>query len=236
MTRRCHPFPWITFPKSTELAELERVRALRPSRSLDFHVASLRAQTGDFEGGKALLESLQVGEADDDVLYQLGVLHGLHQRVDEALEYMRRTLEHNPENAHALNYIGYTLAERGERLDEAEAMIRRALEQRPNDGFITDSLGWVYYMRGRPLLEGGDHAQGLEYLEKARDQLSLAAELTGGDPVVSEHLGDVHHLLDDKQRALDFYREAVEFDFRVDEQPELLEKLEQLQNELGQRP
>jgi len=167
------------------------------------------------------------------VLYQLGVLHGMHQRVDEALEYMRRTLDENPENAHALNYIGYTWAERGENLDEAEAMIRRALEQRPNDGFITDSLGWVYYMRARPLLDAGERARGLEYLEKARDQLRLAAELTGGDPVVSEHLGDVHRLLDDKQRALEFYREAVELEYREEEQPDLLEKLERLQDELG---
>jgi len=219
--------------EAAALAELERVRELRPSRSLDFHVASLRARTGDFEGGKALLESLLTGEDDDEVLYQLGVLHGMHQRVDEALEYMRRTLDENPENAHALNYIGYTWAERGENLDEAEAMIRRALEQRPNDGFITDSLGWVYYMRARPLLDAGERARGLEYLEKARDQLRLAAELTGGDPVVSEHLGDVHRLLDDKQRALEFYREAVELEYREEEQPDLLEKLERLQDELG---
>jgi tetratricopeptide (TPR) repeat protein len=216
------------------LVEVEKIRELRPSRALDFHTAELRAKVGDFDGGVALLEErLAVSPDDDEVLYQLGALYGTHGKVDRALYYMRETLERNPGNAHALNYIGYTMAERGENLEEAESLILRALEQRPKDGYIADSLGWVYYMKAVPLMDTERRADGVVLLERARDQLLLAVELTGGDPVVSEHLGDVHLLLDQKKRALEFYEEAVELEHRENEQPNLLEKLERLRRELG---
>jgi tetratricopeptide (TPR) repeat protein len=215
------------------LVEVDRLRALRPERGLDFHAASLRARSGDLAGGVALLQKLLAENPDDDeVLYQLGVVYGLGKDADTALGYMQRSLDANPDNAHALNYIGYTWAERGERLDEAEALIQRALEISPNDGYIADSLGWVYYMRARPLMGTDRRADGVVYLEKARSQLDLAVELTGGDPVIAEHLGDVYRLLDQKERALQYYREAVEMDHREDEQPELLEKLDELRREL----
>jgi tetratricopeptide (TPR) repeat protein len=216
------------------LVEVEKIRELRPSRALDFHTAELRVKVGDFDGGVALLEErLTANPDDDEVLYQLGVLYGMHKQVDRALYYMRETLSRNPDNAHALNYTGYTLAERGENLEEAETLILRALEQRPRDGYITDSLGWVYYMKARLLMGTDRQGDGLALLELARDQLLLAVELTGGDPVVSEHLGDVHLLLDEKGRALEFYEEAVELEYRKDEQPDLFEKLERLRQELG---
>ena len=69
-------------------------------------------------------------------------------------------------------------------------------------------------------------------LERAEAALVRAAELTGGDSVVSEHLGDVLLLRGDK-RALGFYEEAVTLDVREDEQPNLYDKLESLRRDLG---
>jgi tetratricopeptide (TPR) repeat protein len=219
------------------LAEVERLRTLRPDRGLDFHAASLRARTGDFEGGLALLQSMLAESPDDEeVLYQIGVLYGTQKNVDEALRFMREVLARNPENAQALNYIGYTWAERGERLDEAERLIEQAVSLAPRDGYILDSLGWVYYMRARPLLEGGRRDEGLALLDRALEQLTLADELTGGDPVVSEHIGDVYLLLDQRQRALEHYEEAVDQGPRPEEQPDLLDKLERLRRALGVKP
>lgn len=218
------------------LVEVERLRVLRPSRALEFHTAELLTRTERFDEAVALLEKMRAENPDDDeVLYQLGVCYGTAKRVDEALEYMRLTLEKNPDNPHALNYIGYTWAERGENLDEAERMILRALDQRPDDGYIADSLGWVYYMRALPLMGTPEATTGLSFLHKARDELFHAAELTGGDPVISEHLGDVHMALDEHRRAYEFYQEAVRLEHRQDEQPELLEKLERLRKELGEK-
>jgi len=219
------------------LLEAEALRELRPERGLVFHVASLRARTGDFAGGVALLEeTLKENPQDDEVLYQLGTLYGIEQDVDRALDYMQQVLERNPNNAHALNYIGYTWAERGENLEEAERLIKHALEISPRDGYIADSLAWVYYMRARPLMESGNQSEGLEWLAEARRQLDLAVELTGGDPVVSEHLGDVYLLMDDHAQALEYYEEAVELKPREGEQPELMNKLERLRSESVGQP
>jgi tetratricopeptide (TPR) repeat protein len=210
------------------------LRSLRSERSLDFQAASLRARTGDFDGGVAMLQAmLAENSADVEVLYQLGVLYGINKDMDRSLFYMNRVLEYNPENAQALNYVGYTWVERGENLDQAEELIEQAVRLSPRDGYIADSLGWVYYMRARPLIDGARRSEGLELLEKAIVQLVLAMELTGGDPVVSEHLGDVYFLMDERQRALHYYEEADAMSPRLDEQPLLREKIESLREELG---
>jgi tetratricopeptide (TPR) repeat protein len=215
------------------LEEVERANAAKPSQALELYAATLRSKAGDFEGAVAHLEAMLSEEpGNDELLYNLGVVYGEADRHEESIEYMRRALEENPDNASALNYIGYTWAERGENLDEAESMIARAVELRPQDGYIADSLGWVYYMRARPLIEDGRRGEARGYIDRALEELERADELTGGDPVVSEHLGDTYLLLDEKQRALDKFEEALRLEPRFGEQPELLQKLESLRREL----
>jgi tetratricopeptide (TPR) repeat protein len=215
------------------LAEVEKANDAKPSHELALYAATLRSKAGDFDGAVDSLESLlDERPNDDELLYNLGVVYGEADRVDESIGYMRRALGQNPDNASALNYIGYTWAERGTNLDEAESMIARAIELRPEDGYIADSLGWVYYMRARPLVEEGQLTEAREYIERALEELERADDLTGGDPVVSEHIGDTYLLLDDKRRALDNFEEALRLEPRFGEQPALLEKLENLRREL----
>ena len=215
------------------LEEIERAVAAKPTRPRELYYATLRAKAGDFDGAVTYLEGLLLKDPDDDeLLFNLGVVFSEAKRTQEALEYMERAIEQNPNNASALNYVGYTWAERGDNLDQAEDYIVRALDLRPDDGFIIDSLGWVYYMRARPLFETGRNEEAKKYLDRALKELLRAQELTGGDPVVSEHLGDTYLLLDQKERALENYREAVDLTPREGEQPDLLEKLEALQREI----
>ena len=215
------------------LVEIESVIAVEPSRDLDLYKAALLAKAGDFDGAIEHLESMLSGESgDDEVFYNLGVIYGEARRIDEAVQYMQRALDENPDNASALNYVGYTWAEHGVNLDEAEVMILRAIEIRPDDGYIADSLGWVYYMRARPLVASGRSREAQAYIERALEELKRAEQLTGGDPVVSEHLGDIYLLLNQKELALERFEEALQMDPREGEQPHLLEKLESLQREL----
>jgi tetratricopeptide (TPR) repeat protein len=221
----------------TALTHVERARAVRPSRPLDLYAASLLGNLGRFDEALAFLEGLLAEAPDDDeLLYNLGVVHGEAHHYDDALRYMQLALEANPDNASALNYIGYTWAERGENLDQAEAYITRALELRPDDGYITDSLGWVYYMRAKPLVASqreSDRSTARELLKKALREFERAIELTGGDPVIAEHMGDVYLLLDEKSRALQHYEDAIDREPRDEEQPELRGKFERLRSELG---
>ena len=75
--------------------------------------------------------------------------------------------------------------------------------------------------------------EALGLLDRAQAQLMHAAELTGGDSVISEHLGDVDLLRGDKRGALVHYEEAVGLDVREEEQPNLYDKLERLRRDLG---
>ncbi len=219
----------------TALAYVDEARAIQPTRPLDLYTASLRAKSGDFDGAVAFLDRLlEEAPEDIDLLYNLGVLHGEADRDQRAMDYMEDVLAREPDHAGALNFVGYTWAEQGKNLVLAEEYITRALEKRPEDGFITDSLGWLYYQKALPLIEGGQREDGLVWLERAKEQLERAAELTGGDPVIAEHLGDVFLLMGDRQTALEHYQEAIDLVPRDSEQPQLRDKHRKLLEELGQ--
>jgi len=218
------------------LREVARARRSEPSRALDLYSASLLAKSGKVDAALAQLKAMLKDSPEDaEVLYNIGIIYGEARKVDEAIRTMQNVLGINPDHAGALNYVGYTWAEHGENLDEAEALIAHALEVRPDDGYITDSLGWVYYMRAQPLLAGGDLEGARVWLSRAAKELERAAKLTGGDPVVSEHLGDVYLSLDEKQRALEMYEAALAREPRAAEQPNLHHKLERLRKELQQQ-
>ena len=53
---------------------------------------------------------------------------------------MEKILKEKPDDASAMNFIGYTLAIMGKDIDRAEKLVRKALEIKPDDGYITDSL------------------------------------------------------------------------------------------------
>jgi tetratricopeptide (TPR) repeat protein len=214
-------------------AAVQAALAIEKTRALELYAATLQAKAGDLDGAVAFVQTLIDAEPKNDELhYNLGVIYGEAKQHDLAIEAMQKALALNPDNASALNFIGYTWAERGENLDEAEKMIVRAIELRPEDGFIVDSLGWVYYMRARPLVQSGKLDAAQAYIERALAELERADELTGGDPVISEHLGDTYLLLGERRRALDMFEEALQQGPRDNEQPHLHEKLENLRREL----
>ena len=119
---------------------------------------------------------------------QLGDLAGAQEAARDALRL-------NPDNPTALNFLGYLLADHNRDLGEAAELINRALQQDPGNGAYIDSLGWVYYRLGR--------------LAEARRELERAVDLTDGDPVVREHLGDVYKDLRLLNLAKEQYRKSL---------------------------
>ena len=89
---------------------------------------------------------------------------------------LRSILQREPENAMALNALGYTLADRNERLDEALKLIQQAHKLKPEDPAILDSLGWVHYRLGNT--------------QRAEDLLRQAFNAFP-DPEIAAHLGEV---------------------------------------------
>jgi tetratricopeptide (TPR) repeat protein len=105
------------------------------------------------------------------------------------------------------------------------------LAQRPNDAYITDSLGWVYYMRGIAMRDSGGYDEATGLLKRSVKELEKAVQLADSDPVISEHLGDAYLALDEKRRALESYRKAL--DTKTSDTETLKGKFEKLRMELG---
>lgn len=85
----------------------------------------------------------------EQLLYLRGLVHERAGDVSAAEDDFRTILETDPDNASALNALGYTLADRTDRYEEAYDLITRAYEQNPDDAAIVDSYGWVLYRLGR---------------------------------------------------------------------------------------
>jgi tetratricopeptide (TPR) repeat protein len=107
-----------------------------------------------------------------------GVMYEREKKMSEAEAVFRRVLEQDPDNASALNYLGYMLADQDTRLDEAQKLIQKAVDQEPNNGAYLDSLGWVYYRMNR--------------LDDAEQQLLRSLQFISKDPTIHDHLGDVY--------------------------------------------
>jgi tetratricopeptide (TPR) repeat protein len=115
---------------------------------------------------------------------------------EASIDTMKMVIKLSPDDAEALNYLGYTYADLGINLDEAETLIQTALKLKPNDGYITDSLGWVYFKRGQ-------YSEALQLLKKA-------IKLVPDDPVILEHLGDVYLKLDSRDKAINYYQRSLD--------------------------
>jgi tetratricopeptide (TPR) repeat protein len=94
-------------------------------------------------------------------------------------ESLRRILARDPNNATALNNLGYFLVERNERLTEALEMIQRAVRSNPTNSSFLDSLGWAYFKLGK--------------LDEAERHLTEAARRNSKSVAIQEHLGDLYH-------------------------------------------
>ncbi len=134
-------------------------------------------------------------ETHPDLLYSRAMLAEKMGRLDLLEEDLKTILADDPDNATALNALGYTLADRTERYEEAYKYIKRAYELSPEDFYILDSMGWVLYRLGR--------------LDEAVDFLRQALELRN-DPEIAAHLGEVLWVMGDKQAAQEVWDTALQ--------------------------
>ncbi|GAI73865.1 unnamed protein product, partial [marine sediment metagenome] len=159
-------------------------------------LASLYQEKKLFKAAEETLkEGLQFSPRSVDIHYKLGILYEETDRFKESIKEMEEILKIEPESAEALNFIGYSYADRGIKLEQAEKMIKKALKLKPGDGYITDSLGWVYLKQNKLDLA-------IEYLKKASDLLP-------DDPTIAEHLGDAYAKAGRVKDALKTYKQVL---------------------------
>ena len=121
--------------------------------------------------------------------YRLLLASALDRSGDwsNAMRELEKIVATEPNNSQVLNYLGYSMLERGIDLERATGMVKRAYDIDPTSGAITDSLGYAYYLNG-------DVAKALPLLEKA-------AKTAGNDVAVNEHLGDAYWALGRRRDA-----------------------------------
>ena len=150
------------------------------------------------KGIEALEEAWKIDPKNIDTLYQIGMLYEKKGESEKAFAVMEDVLKRDSEYSNALNFIGYSLAEKGIKLDEAETMIKKALSKRPDDGYILDSLGWVHFKKGN--------------YREALDELLKANQLLPDDPTIAEHVGDIYTAMNEYRLALPYYEKSVQLE------------------------
>jgi tetratricopeptide (TPR) repeat protein len=130
---------------------------------------------------------------DPDLLYEQAMMAEKIDRLAEMEKLLRQVIALKPDNAHAHNALGYSLADRQQRLPEARQLIQRALQLAPGDPFITDSLGWVEFRMG-------NRDEALRLLKNAY--------VARPDPEIAAHFGEVLWAAGQRDEARRVWREG----------------------------
>ena len=113
----------------------------------------------------------------------------------EARKLVQNIVDKEPNNAQALNFLGYSYLERNEHLDIAFSYISKAVKLRPNDGYIRDSLAWYYFQTGK--------------FQEALAEGKKAFELVKSDVTITKHLGMIYQSLNRLDMAKEYLTEAL---------------------------
>ena len=157
--------------------------------------AQLLREAGKLNDSFIVLEMALTSQPDNPELLYETALTAERIGKPEILEtHLKHLLKLMPDHAHALNALGYSLAERNINLPEARVLIKKALSLLPEDPFIMDSMGWVLYRQG-------ELTQALKTLEKA---YSIKA-----DPEIVAHIAEVLTAMERKDDARNRLNDAA---------------------------
>lgn len=139
-------------------------------------------------------EALKVSPDDIDLLFARGMVAERADRLDILEADIKAVLKMQPNNAHALNALGFTLADRTDRYEEAYGMLKRAVELMPNNAAILDSFGWVNYRMGK-------YDVAIRLLKSALSKYY--------DNEIVAHLGEVLWVSGNQEEAKSVWEEAL---------------------------
>jgi Flp pilus assembly protein TadD len=156
--------------------------------------------------------------ADARIQFRIAILYDKMGNKEATIDRLKRTIALAPDDAQALNYLGYTYAELGINLEEARQYLIKAITLKPDDGFILDSLGWVYYKMKR--------------YDEAINHLERALELVDEDMTIMGHLADAYYARRDLRKALNLYRQILKLE---PERKDIADKIKKIRAEIGDK-
>ncbi|QFS86032.1 MULTISPECIES: tetratricopeptide repeat protein [Marinobacter] len=182
------------------LAKIDTLRDSNPGQAENFwllEVNLLLDQQREQDAMAAANHALEAFPENIQIRYARAMLHDSLGNTELAEEDLRAILSNQPDNAVALNALGYILTIRTERLDEARSYIEQALALDPNNPAILDSMGWVLFRQG-------DTEAALEYLADAWAAYP--------DPEVAAHYGEALWVSGNEEQARVIWEEGLEQD------------------------
>jgi predicted Zn-dependent protease len=195
---------------------IDRIRRLReanPRQAENFWLLEVNLLLDQDQQQQALstaTEALEEHPENIEIRYARAMLYdGIGQPADAEAD-LKQIIEQEPENAVALNALGYILTTRTDRLREARGYIEKALRLDPNNPAILDSMGWVLFLEGQ--LEPA-----LEYLSRAWAAFP--------DPEVAAHYGEALWMNGAEEQARIIWQEGLEQDSNHEVLRETIDRL-----------
>lgn len=169
---------------------------------------------------RVLEEGLGIFDQHAELHFTMAVYCEHEGEFDLMVKHLKKAIELDPMHADAMNFLGYSYAEKNMNLEEALMLVENSLALKPGNGYITDSLGWIYFKMGK--------------YDKALKTLIKASDIISNDPVILDHLGDAYLVNENKKKAMDAWKRALEAeDMEKDLQESLERKLNKLKQEQG---
>jgi tetratricopeptide (TPR) repeat protein len=200
--------------KQNRMADARRYLADLPAVTIEQRVqvrqaeAQLLRDAGDNTGAFAVLTQALIEHPDQpELLYDIAMVAEKLDKLDVAEARLSQLIALNPDNAQALNALGYTLVDRTKRTAEGLALIERAHKLDPKDPFIMDSMGWAHFRMGN-----FDAAEG--YLRQALTERA--------DAEIAAHLGEVLWAKGERARAREVWQSQLK---STPDNPVLLETM-----------
>lgn len=178
-------------------AQLHGVRPRNEAQHVQLLLAEgeILSEHDRYQEAMAVYDAALEESYNKNLLYARAMLAEKIDRIDILEADLRTIIAREPEDAEALNALGFTLADRTDRYQEAYQLIARALQLDDSKFHILDSMGWVLYRMGR--------------LQEAVDYLKKAHTLRN-DPEVAAHLGEVLWVMGDKDGARNVLDSALQ--------------------------
>ncbi len=159
--------------------KLTLARDAQPDYAIQLYLIEAETLAANNQTDRAwntLQQALKQYPDDLNLLYSRAMLAEKRNDLEQMERDLRAIIQREPDNAMALNALGYTLSDRTTRYAEAKALIQQAYDLSPDDPAVLDSLGWVNFRLGN--------------LDEAERLLRQALERFP-DQEVAAHLGEV---------------------------------------------
>ena len=129
------------------------------------------------------------------LLYNRAMLLAEQNKLTDAERDFKLIIAIDPNNADALNSLGYLLVDSHQRLPEAMGYIERAFSLDPENPATIDSLGWAHY-------RNGDYEKAIHYLRQALTKMP--------NDEIAAHLGEVLWIDKQQQEAIKVWKQGLE--------------------------